>query len=239
MPASASRSLAEDGRRSPEELLRNADRRCTRQGGGRTATGFFEPRLKTRIVTERRAKSRSTCGWRCATGTRCRCTTSRSWEIGDRGAHLRRRGAAPLASSDPRPGARRASSSPVAEDDRPDRADRCSRSSARHARQAEPGWMPALDFDRSRSTSAPAQFKARNLADAVRDALQAGGPGGLASLASRSPRAAFLDRGTDRVDRRRSRACTTSDVLIALDDFGTGYLLHGLPAQLLRFPQTP
>ena len=93
-------------------------------------------------------------------------------------------------------------------------------------------WLDAgLEFGRISVNLAPTQFKARNLAYAVGDALQAAGLEAL-HLGLEVTEGAFLDRDTERV------AQTLDDlhemnVLIALDDFGTGYasLDH-----LKRFP---
>ena len=58
---------------------------------------------------------------------------------------------------------------------RPDRADRPGDAEPGVRPGQGPGWTPVSTSAGSRSTSAPAQFKARNLAYAVDDALQAAG----------------------------------------------------------------
>ena len=93
-------------------------------------------------------------------------------------------------------------------------------------------WLDAgLDFGRIAVNLAPAQFKARNLAYAVHDALQAAGLE-ASHLCVEVTEGAFLDRGTDRVAQTLARL-HDMNVLIALDDFGTGYASL---AHLKRFP---
>jgi diguanylate cyclase (GGDEF)-like protein/PAS domain S-box-containing protein len=93
-------------------------------------------------------------------------------------------------------------------------------------------WLDAgLDFGRISVNLAPAQFKARNLAYTINDALQS------ASLESRHiglevTESAFLGRGTERVAQTLCRLHEMK-VQIALDDFGTGYASL---AHLKRFP---
>ena len=93
-------------------------------------------------------------------------------------------------------------------------------------------WRDAgLDFGRIAVNLAPAQFKARNLAYAIDDALQSAG---LESrhLGLEVTESAFLDRSTDQVAQTLSRL-HAMNVQISLDDFGTGYASL---AHLKRFP---
>jgi diguanylate cyclase (GGDEF)-like protein/PAS domain S-box-containing protein len=93
-------------------------------------------------------------------------------------------------------------------------------------------WLDAgLDFGRIAVNLAPAQFKARNLAYAVNDALQAAGLE-AGQLCLEVTEGAFLGRGTERVAQTLARL-HDMNVLIALDDFGTGYASL---AHLKRFP---
>ena len=93
-------------------------------------------------------------------------------------------------------------------------------------------WRDAgLEFGRVAVNLAPAQFKARNLAYAVGDALQSAGLG-AGHIGLEVTEGAFLSRGTERVAETLA-LLHDMNVLIALDDFGTGYasLSH-----LKRFP---
>jgi diguanylate cyclase (GGDEF)-like protein/PAS domain S-box-containing protein len=93
-------------------------------------------------------------------------------------------------------------------------------------------WLDAgLEFGRVAINLAPAQFKARNLAYAVNDALQAAGLG-PEHIGLEVTEGAFLGRGTERVAQTLARL-HDMNVLIALDDFGTGYASL---AHLKRFP---
>jgi diguanylate cyclase (GGDEF)-like protein/PAS domain S-box-containing protein len=93
-------------------------------------------------------------------------------------------------------------------------------------------WLDAgLEFGRMAVNLAPAQFKARDLAYAVNDALQAAGLEAQ-HLGLEVTEGAFLGRGTERVARTLARL-RELNVLIALDDFGTGYASL---AHLKRFP---
>jgi predicted signal transduction protein with EAL and GGDEF domain len=93
-------------------------------------------------------------------------------------------------------------------------------------------WLDAgLEFGRMAVNLAPAQFKARDLAYAVNDALQAAGLEAQ-HLGLEVTEGAFLGRGTERVAETLARL-RELNVLIALDDFGTGYASL---AHLKRFP---
>ncbi|MEM7022009.1 MAG: EAL domain-containing protein [Pseudomonadota bacterium] len=83
-------------------------------------------------------------------------------------------------------------------------------------------WLDAgLVFGRVSVNLAPAQFKARNLAYAIDDALQATGLEAR-YLGVEVTESAFLGRDTERVSRALGQL-QDMDVLIGLDDFGTGY----------------
>jgi diguanylate cyclase (GGDEF)-like protein/PAS domain S-box-containing protein len=93
-------------------------------------------------------------------------------------------------------------------------------------------WLDAgLDFGRVAINLAPAQFKARNLAYAVDDALQAAmlEP---EYIGLEVTEAAFLGRNTEQVAETLARLHELN-VLIALDDFGKGYASL---AHLKQFP---
>ena len=93
-------------------------------------------------------------------------------------------------------------------------------------------WLDAgLEFGRVAVNLAPAQFKARNLAYAVDDALQAAGLS-AEHIALEVTEEAFLGRSTERVARTLERLHEMR-ALIVLDDFGTGYASL---AHLKRFP---
>jgi diguanylate cyclase (GGDEF)-like protein/PAS domain S-box-containing protein len=93
-------------------------------------------------------------------------------------------------------------------------------------------WLDAgLEFGRVAVNLAPAQFKARNLAYAVGDALQAAGLDAR-HIALEVTESAFLGRGTGRVAQTLARL-HEMNVLIALDDFGSGY------ASLSHFKRFP
>jgi diguanylate cyclase (GGDEF)-like protein/PAS domain S-box-containing protein len=98
-------------------------------------------------------------------------------------------------------------------------------------------WLDAgLEFGRVAINLAPAQFKARNLAYAVNDALQAVGLG-PEHIALEVTEGAFLGRGIERVAHTLARL-RDMNVQIALDDFGTGYAslahLKRLPIDRLK-----
>jgi diguanylate cyclase (GGDEF)-like protein len=93
-------------------------------------------------------------------------------------------------------------------------------------------WLDAgLDFGRVAVNLAPAQFKARNLAYTIDDALQSARVESR-YIALEVTESAFLGRGSERVAQTLSRL-HEMNVQIALDDFGTGYASL---AHLKRFP---
>jgi diguanylate cyclase (GGDEF)-like protein/PAS domain S-box-containing protein len=93
-------------------------------------------------------------------------------------------------------------------------------------------WLEAgLEFGRIAVNLAPAQFKSRDLAYAVNDALQSAGLG-AEHLGLEVTEEAFLGRATERVAQTLVRL-HDMNVQIALDDFGTGYASL---AHLRRFP---
>jgi diguanylate cyclase (GGDEF)-like protein len=93
-------------------------------------------------------------------------------------------------------------------------------------------WLDAgLEFGRVAVNLAPAQFKARNLAYAINDALQSAGLE-AEHLGLEVTEGAFMGRATERVAQTLARL-HDMNVLIALDDFGTGYASL---AHLKRFP---
>jgi diguanylate cyclase (GGDEF)-like protein/PAS domain S-box-containing protein len=93
-------------------------------------------------------------------------------------------------------------------------------------------WLDAgLDFGRVAINLAPAQFKARNLAYAIDDALQAAGLD-PEYIGLEVTEGAFLGRNTERVAETLARLHELN-VLIALDDFGKGYASL---AHLKEFP---
>ena len=83
-------------------------------------------------------------------------------------------------------------------------------------------WLDAgLEFGRVTINLAPAQFKARDLAYAINDALQSAGLE-AEHIGLEVTEGAFLGRATDRVAQTLTRL-HDMNVAIALDDFGTGY----------------
>jgi predicted signal transduction protein with EAL and GGDEF domain len=93
-------------------------------------------------------------------------------------------------------------------------------------------WLEAgLEFGRISVNLAPAQFKSRDLAYAVSDALQSAGLR-AEHIGLEVTEEAFLGRTTERVAQTLARLRDMS-LLIALDDFGTGYASL---AHLRRFP---